>query len=288
MPDETADLEKSLVVQQENPLKEMHTAENSGNAYREAVDDIKTLTAGGTDFYPAWFPSWRTPEKMIPVGTTPKNNYDGRITPAEGVASTLLLREHSALQQAFGESNEMVKQIRSVMGLSRDEWPIDVTGGIGDFGNELRTASRVREMMLIGKVSQGYAFGEESDREAYASYSETIPQDGMKLGENTVKRMLEELTKATETDIRLDDSQHPEDMQPRIKSRRHGYELGSKLYLEVLERSSKELPSILQDKAEPSAQTVDTNIVTARDRGALTKVRKLLTSITGRLQQKKQ
>lgn len=222
--------------------------ENSGQVYWEAVEAVKRLAGRSDQIYPpTHFPSIRRsePESAVHIVSV-HDSASGRINPAEAVAIMVLLSEASALTQAFARDWETTEKLSVALTLPEGGWQSDAIEGFADFGNFFRIAARVRDRMLSGEGRpERRTLGEVTARDWWDRFHQAIELDDMVLGINTAEAITKAIGYFAERDIphNPEGARNNREIWTRIISRKYGVELARKLYLEVLELASHELPS---------------------------------------------
>jgi len=209
---------------------------NSAQYLAQVIDEVVQLARSGA-IYPPTFATWREPELENGLSSHPHDRNEGRLSPAEAVAIRVLADEGSAIAQNLFESTEKTRLINEIVG-TPDGWPSDVVDGMADFGYQLRGALRIRDRIARGEaIPAGKTIGESLDRRLWERYVTPLKLDGMSVRGNTVTAVAEETNSLVDQQIRgnPEGARNEKELQDRMRSRRRGIELGSRVYKQVLD-----------------------------------------------------
>jgi hypothetical protein len=221
----------------------------------QIIDDIAQLSRSGA-VYPPAFATWRNPELEFGMSLQPRSQDDGRLSPAEAVAVKVVADEGSAIAQNLFKSMDKTKLISELVG-NPDGWPSDVVDGIADFGYSLCGAIRIRERIARGEtIPTGRTIGDDLNRRLWQRYQAPLRLDGMVIRGNTVTAVAKFADELVEKEIRgvPEGAKNEKELQDRMRSRRRGIELGTKIYKQVLDVAiQRGLPTTLERTVDAKA-----------------------------------
>lgn len=229
--------------------------DNSAQLLSDSIDEVQRLVQANNDLYPPYFPGWRNADESESLRISPLSRGEGRLSEVEGVATQVLTMEHAVLNQAIGTSLEITRRIEEVLKMSPQQWQADVVGGIGDFGNSLRSASGVREKIINGVTEpQGNTIRDGVDKIMWDRFHDAIKADNMSLGAHTAQAIVNNISVDCVDEIKgiPEGATNDAEIQARIDSRIHGAKLAQALYIEALKKAGNRVSS-----APPSINPVE-------------------------------
>jgi len=179
---------------------------------------------------------------------TPVNTYDqSPITPAEAVASQILVNEGEALIDAFGQSYESQQTLRGLLDIGKNDYPTDIILGFCEFGQNLALAARGRTLVytkertinvIPARNPRAQTNFDSSNTMTLNLFSSPLHQDNMEIGPASSQAIIQFIQKI------MDNIQatNPSDCMPDIRTKNilKGAHLAKDLYLEAHELAKKQ------------------------------------------------
>jgi hypothetical protein len=225
----------------------------SGQLMASALDQVGRLTASGSALYPpvhfSDFDHWQVESSLL---TAPNSEFDGRLSPAEGVAFLILLNECGAIAPNLFSNVEKSKMIQKMFGLGRDGWISDALDGFARLGSQLSRAAGIRDRLLAGEGEPvGGKMREVVRQNHWRVFAKAIVEDSFILGEKTVEAAVGEAARLAERDIQDNPggARTPGEIRARINSFRKGAMAGGRLYLEARKLAAR----LVEEKIEPKS-----------------------------------
>lgn len=230
MAGDLTEIDQSLPQNEPSFLRNSLALSDNKKVYEETIDRIKEMSG---NLYPGSFVELDS----YGIGIEPDDLGDGRLLPAEAVAFELLLTEYRALMSGYDHFMDD-EQTHSKMYQILGGEPRNVIEGLESFGNYLKTAAAIREYLLTkgeppseGRIMIGNC---EYSRKLFLQLQKALKQDQMTLGQNIVTQIINSQPSL--------DPNTPMNIKAEFADEQHGIVLASKLYLEVLQLASQDLP----------------------------------------------
>lgn len=227
---------------------------NSADELASVIEEVKLRMEGRRKLYPPKsFPNFRFYDAVSALRSEPGSEFVAEIDSDEAAAMKYLMDECAVLAQRTPASFRNVFAVICALGKENGFWVSDMVDGMSMFGIEIAKASLVRERIRTGLTRpDGNTIGDKVRQLTWDRVHEGVEMDGLKLGKETGRMIVEWLNEDVEEQIRLnpEGAKTEAEITERVESKKYGFEYALNLYLEVLQLADRFLDSVNNDGGE--------------------------------------